>query len=223
MTGSNLTRSNCILSPAPCAPASDGGLSNGTGKVPFTIPRKIRKLAAGMSTTNEKYRDDLTAYLLEVATGSGYLRGTLLNTPDLDEAWQRYAPSFYGDAVREFNGYPEYCLACAGYLGMAVAHLWDKDWPKYMDTPYSFFQSDRGFDDMDDYITGSILKDNKLSVAAMHSLSAEAYHFLMKSGAEAGTAEAYRFFLISVEVMYKTGAAIWLNKLGYALFPTSIV
>ncbi len=26
-----------------------------------------------MSTTNEKYREDLTAYLLEVATGNGYL------------------------------------------------------------------------------------------------------------------------------------------------------
>ena len=43
-----------------------------------------------MTTTNDKYREDLTAYLLEVATG---------------------------------NGYPEYCLACAGYLGMAVAGL----------------------------------------------------------------------------------------------------
>ena len=109
-------------------------------------------------TTNEKYRDNLTAYLLEVATGSGYLKGALLNTPDLDDAWQRYAPSFYPEAVKEFNGYPEYCLACAGYLGMAVAHLWDKDWPKYMDTPYSFFQGERGFDDMDDFITGNILK-----------------------------------------------------------------
>ncbi len=168
-----------------------------------------------MSTTNEKYRDDLTAYLLEVATGGGYLKGTMLNTPDLDEAWQRYATSFYPEAVREFNAYPEYCLACAGYLGMAVAQLWDKDWPKYKDASYSFFQSDRGFDDMDDYITGNLLKENKLSVAAMQSLSAETYHFLMKSGAEAGTAEAYRFFLISIDTMYKLGAAIWLNHLDY--------
>ena len=38
---------------------------------------------------------------------------------------------------------------------------------------------------------------------------------LMKSGAEPGTAEAYRFFLISIELMYKFGAAIWLNRLGY--------
>ena len=165
--------------------------------------------------TNEKYRQDLIAYLLEVATGSGYLKGTLLNTPDLDEAWQRYATSFYPEAVKEFNGYPEYCLACAGYLGMAVAHLWDLDWPKYKDVPYSYFQSQRGFDDMDDYITGNILKENKNSVAAMQTLSAEAYHFLMKSGAEAGTAEAYRFFLISIEAMYQIGAAIELHRLGY--------
>ena len=34
-----------------------------------------------MSTTNEKYREDLTAYLLEAATGNGYLKGALLNTP----------------------------------------------------------------------------------------------------------------------------------------------
>ena len=41
---------------------------------------------------------------------------------------------------------------------------------------------------MDDHITGSILKENTHSVAAMQSLSAETYHFQMKSGAEAGTA-----------------------------------
>ena len=64
------------------------------------------------------------------------------------------------EAGKEFNGYSEYCLACAGYLGMAVVHLWDKDWPKYKDAPYSFF-------------------------------------------------------LISIELMYKFGAAIWLNRLGY--------
>ena len=176
-----------------------------------------------MSTTTEKYREDLTKYLLEVATGNGYLKGTLLSTPDLEEAWQRLAPSFYPEAVREFNGYPEYCLACAGYLGMAVAHLWDKDWPKYMNVPYSFFQSERGFDDMDDYITGNILKEGKRCVAAMQSCSAEAYHFLMKSGAEPGTAEAYRFFLISVETLYKIGAAIELCRLGYKFEKVNLV
>ncbi len=170
-----------------------------------------------MSGVYVKYREDLTAHMLEVATGNGLLSGTLLNSPDLDAAWQRFAPSFYGDAVKEFNAYPEYCLACGGYLGMAVAHLWDEDWAKFKDCSYAFFQSDRGFDDMDDFITGNILKEGQRSVQAMQSCSAAAYHFLMKSGTEPGTAEAYRFFLISVEVMYKIGAAIELHRLGYKL------
>ncbi|MCR5277454.1 MAG: hypothetical protein K6D54_07305 [Bacteroidales bacterium] len=165
--------------------------------------------------TLAKYREDLTKCLLEVATGNGHLAGTLLETPDLDEPWERLAPSFYGDAVHNFNDYPEYCLACAGYLGMAVAHLWDKDWPQYKDAPYGIFLGDRGFDNMDDYITGHILQESTRSVAAMESCSAAAYHFLMKSGAEPGTADAYRRFLISGEVMYRIGAAIELARLGY--------
>ena len=57
----------------------------------------------------------------------------------------------------------------------------------------------------------------------MHSISAETYHFLMKSGAEAGTAEAYRFFLISIEVLYKLGATIWLNRLAYKFEKVNLV
>lgn len=168
-----------------------------------------------MITAEQQYREDLTKCLLEVCTGDGFLEGTLLETPDLDEAWLRYAPSFYGDAVREFNGYPEYCLACAGYLGMAVALLWDKDWEKHKETPYSYFQGERRFDDMDDYITDNILKERKHSVQAMMACSSAAYNFLMKSGAEPGTAEAYRLFLVSTEVMFKIGSAIELHSLGY--------
>lgn len=171
----------------------------------------------------EKYKDELSAYLMESCTGSGLLKGTLLSSPDIDEAWLRYSPSFYGDAVRNFNGYPEYCLACAGYLGMAVAFLWDKDWARYMDSPYSFFQGERGFDDMDDHITDSVLKDRKHSVRAMQTVSANAYHFLMKESPEPGTAEAYRLFLATVENMYKIGAAIELCHLGYKFEKVNLV
>ena len=166
-------------------------------------------------TKEEQYRADLTQYLVEACTGGGYLKGTLLETEDLDEAWLRYAPSYYGDAVREFNGYPEYSLGCAGYLGMAVAYLWDKDWAKYKEMPYSFFQGERKFDDMDDHITDTILRDRNHSVPAMQSCAVDACHFLMREGPEPGTAEAYKMFLATVEVMFKTGAAIELCRLGY--------
>ena len=128
-------------------------------------------------TKEEQYREDLTRYLLEVCTGNGYLKGTLLETEDIDSAY--------------------------------------KDWQKYKNTPYSFFQGERKFDDMDDHITDTILKDRRHSVDAMQSTAASAHHFLMRRSVEPGTAEAYRLFLITVEVMYKIGASIELCRLGY--------
>lgn len=170
-----------------------------------------------MAKSIDSYREDLTRHLLEVCTGDGYLKGTLLSSPDIDDAWMLYAPSFYGDAVRNFNEYPEYCLGCAGYLGMAVAHYWDKDWARHREDPYESFQGERGFDDMDDHITDKILHERKCSVPAMQSAAASAWHFLMREAPEPGTAEAYRLFLVTVEVMFQIGASIELCRLGYKL------
>ena len=36
-------------------------------------------------STVDKYKSDLTANLLETCTGSGLLKGTLLDSPDIDE------------------------------------------------------------------------------------------------------------------------------------------
>ena len=165
----------------------------------------------------ENYRDELTRHLVGVCTGNGYLKGTLLETPDFDDAWQRLAPSYFGDAVREFNAYPEYSLACAGFLGMAVAFLWDQDWARYADVPYAFFQGERKFDDMDDHITDTILGGREPAVPAMQSCAAEAYHFLMRQSPEPGTAGAYRLFLVTAEVLFRIGAAIQLCALGYRM------
>lgn len=165
------------------------------------------------------YSDRLLAHLLSVCTSAGLLESKLLASPDIDDAWSRYAPSYYGDAVLDFNAYPEFCLACAGYLGMALARLWDEDWPKYRDVPYSFFHGNRGFDNMDDRITSEILHDDGSCVRAMETCSSEAYHFLMKESPEPGTADAYRKFLASAEVLFRIGAAIELRRLGYSLVP----
>ena len=176
-----------------------------------------------MSTAEEKFREDLTAHLLEVATGNGYLNGILLNTPDLDEAWQRYAPSFYPDAVREFNGYPEFCLACAGYLGMAVAHLWDKDWTKYRETPYRFFQGERGFDDMDDHILKDILgllpdgKQAQQITSLMQTCAQTAVTFIRQEKIEPQSPRAFYVYARTVQVMFSIGAAIELHRLGYEM------
>ena len=163
----------------------------------------------------EEYKDRLIDCLLKVCTSSGWLDGVLLETPDLEEAWLRYAPSFYGDAVRNFNAYPEFCLGCAGYLGMAVAALWDRDWERYKVEPYSYFLGKRGFDDMDDHIAECVLFETRESRSAMQTCALQAHDFLMRQAAEPGTALAYRLFLATVEVMYRIGSAIELKRLGY--------
>lgn len=168
-----------------------------------------------MENKENNFAERLQEHLLQFCTSQGLLKGSLLATPDIDGAWERYAPSYYGDAVKEFNAYPEFSLGCAGYLGMAVAKLWDEDWTCYGNLPYTFFQGTRGFDDMDDYILGTILSDKDFYLHAMQSCSVTAYNFIMKSGIEPGTAEAYRIVLEAMAAIFKTGAAIELCHLGY--------
>ena len=125
-----------------------------------------------MSTAPDTFKDRLLTHLLSVCSGAGYLDGVLLATPDIDAAWERLAPDYLGDAVREFNGYPEYTLACAGFLGMAVAHLWDTDLPRFRNCTFADFLGPRGFDDMDDFITGTLLQPPAAPAASAPSVSA---------------------------------------------------
>ncbi|MBR0111774.1 MAG: hypothetical protein IJM00_05980 [Bacteroidales bacterium] len=125
-----------------------------------------------MNPAADTFKDRLLTHLLSVCSGAGYLDGVLLATPDIDAAWERLAPDYLGDAVREFNGYPEYTLACAGFLGMAVAHLWDTDLPRFRNCTFADFLGPRGFDDMDDFITGTLLQPPAAPAASAPSVSA---------------------------------------------------
>lgn len=162
-----------------------------------------------------QFEEKLLNSLLQVCTQQGWLSGVLLQTPDIDGQWQRLAPAYYGDSVREFNAYPEYSLACAGYLGMAVACLWDRDWVRFAGEPYSYYQGERGFDDMDDHITGKILKDGDFPVRAMRLCSATAFNALRKESAEPGSVNAYKLFLVTAAVLYRIGAALQLHRMNY--------
>lgn len=163
----------------------------------------------------------LTNYMLKYCTDLGYLTGTLLNSKDIDDKWQEIAPELCAEAAREFNGYPEFCLACAGFLGMAVSALWDVDWERYSGREYAFFTGPGGFDTMDEHILWQILGLKKGSaeeqdaVKRMQSCSTEMYHLMSKSTVERGTADAYRLFLSAMTVMFRLGEAIELQRLGY--------
>lgn len=163
----------------------------------------------------------LTNYMLKFCTDLGFLSGTLLKSEDIDRKWQEQAPEFCAEAAREFNGYPEFCLACAGFLGMAVAAVWDLDWSRYAARDYAFFKGPGGFDTMDEHILWLLLNmpkgspEEQSAVKKMQSCSTELYHLMNKSTVERGTADAYRMFLSAMAVMFSIGAAIELHRLGY--------
>ncbi|MBP5504472.1 MAG: hypothetical protein J6X89_00030 [Bacteroidales bacterium] len=142
-------------------------------------------------------------------------------TPDFEQTWERIAPGFMPDAVREFNGYPEVVLAWAAYLGAAVACLWDRDWVKYKDCDYAFYCGERGFDYLDEHITEHILELKLDSPQAenlanfFRSKATEAHSMLLHSGVEPGTVEAYNSFTNALEAMYTLGASHILSQLGY--------
>lgn len=176
----------------------------------------------------ESFEDTLTSSLLSLCTTGHILPGILLASPDIDGRWEWLAPDFIPQAVRDFNSYPEVVLAWSAYLGMAISSDWDLDWERWKDAPYSRYQDERGFDYMDEHITMTLLgfrKDSPELEALnddMRAISSEALSLLRKSGVEAGTAEAYRAFLIALETMYRFGEAIQLYRLGYKLEKVSI-
>lgn len=171
----------------------------------------------------EKYESDLVDRLVELSTARGLLDGMLLSTPDITARWEPIALEYSGDAVREFNGYPEVVLAWTAYIGMAVACWWDKGWIRYKDQGYSSLVGSRGFDDLDEHVTRDILKHplNSKEAAGIAKnlafLAGEAYSFMMRQGVEPQSVEAFNVFRHTLSAMYRVGAALELKALRYKM------
>ena len=161
--------------------------------------------------------------LIKVCVSLGMLEESrLLNSIDIDERWDKsLGEQFVADAVHEFNGYPEATLAWAVYLGMAVAHQWDKDWVRYKDADYKSYYGKAGFDDMDEHITRDILglplnseKSRKLA-DHIQSVACQALTLMKHSGVEFLSAGAFSLLVDTLKTLYRVGASIELNDLGY--------
>lgn len=169
----------------------------------------------------DKFETSLQDTLLRMCTNNGMLSGTLLESADIEQRWHDLAPEYMVDAVKEIAQYPTVALAWASYLGMAMANGWHIDWEKCSKMTYPEFYGPRGFDDMDDHIIFDILcltpnsvEANRLKdairVAAEHTLS-QIHH----SGIEPQSIMAFHTFARACKVLFRIGAAIELNRLGY--------
>ena len=169
----------------------------------------------------DTYEENLQREVLKMCTSLGMLDGELLSSEDIDQKWKEWAPEYIAVALPEVNSYPDFAIACAGYAGMAAANWWDKDWGKHHGAEFGTLLGPRGFDDMDEHIVQKILGLTLDSVEAKQIMNIllccaqKASTFIRHEQIEHQTVKAFHIFARTVKVMFRTGAALELKRLGY--------
>lgn len=170
----------------------------------------------------DKYEEKLMQHQLRMLTSMQLLKGKLLETEDITALWQEIAPSYVADGVKEIAKYPTVALGWAMYLGMAVAHLWDKDWNDVTNGEQNIYErlrDKRGFDYMDEVVRGEILGLEGEAFASMETIvqdcAAQTQTMIRHEQIEPMSPMAFHVYARSIRVLYKIGAAIELHRLGY--------
>lgn len=171
-----------------------------------------------------QYAHRLQESLVHLCTSREMMGGVLLENDDIESKFaEELARPYLTDAIREYREYPEAAMAWSGYLGMAIAKLWDADWQAYQQVSYADLQGPRGFDDMDERITSQVLGyalDGEAARRIADTLSAcaaEALTMIRHEHIEPASPRAYYVFARTVQVLYRIGASIELFLLGYKL------
>ena len=142
---------------------------------------------------------------------------------DVEQKWEQIVASFMPDALREFGDYPDAVLAWMMYIGMAVAKYWDVEWDIYNNIPdlYNYIRDKRGLDNIDDYICDEVLlltSDEKATIQKqVMNVASFADSLLMHSGAENGTENAFKCFLVTLNALYRYGCYMQLKRMGYKM------
>lgn len=168
-----------------------------------------------------RFEEKIQNELLRICTSRGMLGGTLLETDDVTGHWDVLAPEYVADAVTQIADYPTVSVAWAGYLGLAVAHGWDKNWQECLKTPYKAYYGEQGFDDMDEHIVQHVLglsldsKQARDLEAIIRACAQMAVTLIRREQIEPQSAMAFHVFARAIKVMFRIGAALELKSLGY--------
>ncbi len=169
----------------------------------------------------DKYEERLDDQLLRLCTERGMLGGRLIEVGEAEEAWNAMAPEYMADAVGQINSWPAYTLALAGYIGMAVAQLWDKDWEGSQPIIYRALLGPRGFDYADEHLLGSVLgylpdtEEAARREATMRACAHTAMGQIRHEEVEGQTSKALYILARSARSMFRIGLALELHSLGY--------
>lgn len=168
-----------------------------------------------------RFEEKIQGELLRICTSHGMLDGILLATDDISGHWDTLAPEYVADAVGQIADYPTVSVAWAGYLGLAIAHGWDKNWQECLKTPYKAYYGSRGFDDMDEHIIQRIVglsldsHEAERLESVIRSCAQTAVTLIRREQIEPQSPMAFHVFARTIKVMYRIGAALELKRLGY--------
>lgn len=169
----------------------------------------------------DNFEAKLQEELLRLCTSYKMLNGVLLTSEDIDHRWHALAPEYMADAVPEIRDYPVVSVAWAAYLGLAVAYGWDTDWETTSKAAYPSYYGAQGFDDMDEHIVKDVLgllldgyeaRDLEDILRRCGEMTVSLIH---REQIEPQSPMAFHVFARACKVMFRTGAAIEMKRLGY--------
>lgn len=169
----------------------------------------------------DNFEEKLQQEILRLCTNYKFLDGKLLATDDIDDYWQVLAPEYIADAVEQVQEYPTVSVAWAAYLGIAVAFGWDIDWNTISKAKYKDFYGEQGFDDMDEHLIRDVVgiqldsEEAKNLEEMIRRCAQKAIDLIRHEQIEPQSPVAFHVFTRAVRVMYRTGAAIQLKRIGY--------
>lgn len=170
----------------------------------------------------DRFEEQLTQQLLRLCTAARALSGQLLETPDFEAVWPEVCTPYLGDAVPEIAKYPTVAIGWMGFVGLAIAQCWDRDWGVATEDPHALYPAllAHGFDALDDYVLDHVLAITDAEERAqLHQLvrtCAEAAHAaLRREGIEPQSPMAFHTYVRTLHVMYRLGIALQLHRLGY--------
>ena len=172
----------------------------------------------------ERYESQLTEQLLRLCTETGALNGQLLETPDLEMVWEAVAQPYVADAVPEIPQYPTVAIGWMGFVGMALAHLWETGWAPCAQHPeriYPALRNARGFDALDDHVLDDVLglgeqaDERRKYVSLVQRCAEAALDAIRHEKIEPQSPLAFHAYVRSLHVLYRIGAALELRRMGY--------
>ncbi len=171
----------------------------------------------------DRFESILEEGLLRLSSNLGLTDGEMLSSDDIVSKWNdSLMQEYVGDAVENFNSYPEVVIAWAAYLGMGVAHDWDAGFDRFSVRRYRDYYGPRGYDDMDEHIVAAIGADESWEVKlrlSLQSLAVAAQGLMRHEGVEADTERGFFVLVRIYSVMFRLGASIELKRLGYRNVP----